>query len=65
MNVGVLLPTFRDSAHDALATAAEAASHSLDGVFAYDHLWPMGQPERPALAPFPVDRKSTRLNSSH
>ena len=54
MKVGVLLPTFRDSAHDALATAAEAASHSLDGVFAYDHLWPMGQPERPALAPFPV-----------
>src|SRR5581483_9141521 len=24
------------------------------GVFCYDHLWPIGQPERPALAPFPV-----------
>jgi alkanesulfonate monooxygenase SsuD/methylene tetrahydromethanopterin reductase-like flavin-dependent oxidoreductase (luciferase family) len=23
-------------------------------VFCYDHIWPMGQPERPALAPFPV-----------
>jgi alkanesulfonate monooxygenase SsuD/methylene tetrahydromethanopterin reductase-like flavin-dependent oxidoreductase (luciferase family) len=54
MKVGVLLPTFRDSADDALAVAAEAADLSLDGVFAYDHLWPMGQPERPALAPFPI-----------
>jgi alkanesulfonate monooxygenase SsuD/methylene tetrahydromethanopterin reductase-like flavin-dependent oxidoreductase (luciferase family) len=26
----------------------------LDGVFAYDHLWPMGTPERPSLAPFAV-----------
>jgi len=25
----------------------------LDGVFCYDHLWPMGQPE-PPLAPFPL-----------
>jgi alkanesulfonate monooxygenase SsuD/methylene tetrahydromethanopterin reductase-like flavin-dependent oxidoreductase (luciferase family) len=23
-------------------------------VFCYDHIWPLGQPERPALAPFPV-----------
>ena len=22
--------------------------------FCYDHIWPLGQPERPALAPFPV-----------
>lgn len=54
MKVGVLLPTFRETADDALATAEEAAALSLDGVFAYDHLWPMGQPERPALAPFPI-----------
>jgi hypothetical protein len=23
-------------------------------VFCYDHIWPIGQPERPALAPFPL-----------
>jgi Luciferase-like monooxygenase len=54
MNVGVLLPTFADSAAPALAMAHEAAALGLDGVFAYDHLYPMGAPERPALAPFPV-----------
>ena len=26
----------------------------MDGVFCYDHIWPLGQPERPALAPFPI-----------
>jgi alkanesulfonate monooxygenase SsuD/methylene tetrahydromethanopterin reductase-like flavin-dependent oxidoreductase (luciferase family) len=54
MKVGVLLPTFRDTASDALAVAEQAYASGLDGVFAYDHLYPMGQPERPALAPFPV-----------
>ena len=52
MKLGVLLPTFRDGAGDALARADEAAAAGLDGVFAYDHLWPMGSPERPSLAPF-------------
>jgi alkanesulfonate monooxygenase SsuD/methylene tetrahydromethanopterin reductase-like flavin-dependent oxidoreductase (luciferase family) len=52
MKLGVLLPTFRDGAKDALARADEAAQAGLDGVFAYDHLWPMGSPERPSLAPF-------------
>lgn len=54
MRLGILLPTFRESAQDALTAARAAADCGLDGVFAYDHLWPMGQPERPALAPFPV-----------
>lgn len=54
MKLGVLLPTFRDNADDALALAAEAERAGLDGVFAYDHLWPMGAPTRPALAPMPV-----------
>ncbi len=35
-----------------MACAADAAG--VDAVFCYDHLWPMGQPERPALAPFPL-----------
>jgi len=54
MKLGVLLPTFRNSADDALRLATECAEAGLDGVFAYDHLWPMGSPERPALAPLPV-----------
>jgi Luciferase-like monooxygenase len=54
MQLGVLLPTFRDTPADALAAADEAAAAGLDGVFAYDHVWPMGSPERSAIAPFEV-----------
>ena len=54
MRLGILLPTFRSAPRDALAAADDAARRGLDGVFAYDHLWPMGSPERPALAPFEV-----------
>ena len=54
MKLGVLLPTFRDSPAAAFAAAELAERSGLDGVFAYDHLWPMGSPERPALAPFAV-----------
>jgi alkanesulfonate monooxygenase SsuD/methylene tetrahydromethanopterin reductase-like flavin-dependent oxidoreductase (luciferase family) len=52
VKLGVLLPTFRYGADDALARADEAAAAGIDGVFAYDHLWPMDSPERPSLAPF-------------
>jgi hypothetical protein len=54
VKVGVILPTFRDDADDAIETAHRAEALGLDGVFCYDHLWPMGQPDRPALAPFPI-----------
>ena len=54
MKLGVILPTFRDNALDALAVAAQCEHYGIDGVFAYDHLWPMGSPTRPSLAPFPV-----------
>lgn len=54
MKVGILLPTFEVGARHALDVAARASDAGLDGVFAYDHLWPMGSPTRPALAPFPV-----------
>ena len=54
MKIGVVLPTFRERPDEALAMASEAAALDLDGVFAYDHLYPMGNPARPALAPFPV-----------
>lgn len=54
MRLGVVLPTFATDARAAFAAAAEAEAAGLDGVFCYDHLWPLGEPGRPALAPFPV-----------
>ena len=54
IRTGIVLPTFRETPADALEAAHEAFAAGVDGVFCYDHLWPMGQPERPALAPFPV-----------
>jgi alkanesulfonate monooxygenase SsuD/methylene tetrahydromethanopterin reductase-like flavin-dependent oxidoreductase (luciferase family) len=52
VKLGVLLPTFRNGADDAFAFAAQAVDAGVDGLFAYDHLWPMGTPTRPSLAPF-------------
>lgn len=49
-----MLPTFRHSPAAALDVAARAASCGIDGVFAFDHIWPMGSPDRPAIAPFEV-----------
>lgn len=43
------LPQFREDAERALAVARRAEAAGLDGVFVFDHLWPMHQPERPAL----------------
>jgi alkanesulfonate monooxygenase SsuD/methylene tetrahydromethanopterin reductase-like flavin-dependent oxidoreductase (luciferase family) len=54
MRTGVVLPTFTESAEDAFEVARRAEALGVDGVFCYDHLWPMGRPDRPALAPFPV-----------
>ncbi len=54
MKLGVLLPTFRNGAEDALVAADHAVDAGVDGLFAYDHLWPMGSPTRPSLAPFAV-----------
>lgn len=53
MRVGVTLPTFRDDAL-AIEAARQAEQLGLDGVFSFDHLWPIGAPERPALSCFPV-----------
>jgi alkanesulfonate monooxygenase SsuD/methylene tetrahydromethanopterin reductase-like flavin-dependent oxidoreductase (luciferase family) len=54
IRTGIVLPTFRQSPADALEAAHEAFAAGVDGVFVYDHLWPLGQPDRPALAPFPI-----------
>ena len=53
MKLAVILPSFRETPGPALSCAAYAEGR-IDGVFAYDHLWPMGSPERPALSPFPI-----------
>src|SRR5271170_7936087 len=54
MRTGVVLPTFRDRPDAAFAAATAAVTAGVDGVFCYDHIWPIGQRERPALAPFPL-----------
>jgi hypothetical protein len=54
VKVGITLPTFEATSTAALATAREAQEAGIDGIFTFDHLWPMGQPARPALAAYPV-----------
>ena len=49
MKVGLTLPQFRAEAGPALDTAMRAEAAGLDGVFVFDHLWPLGRPDRPAL----------------
>jgi alkanesulfonate monooxygenase SsuD/methylene tetrahydromethanopterin reductase-like flavin-dependent oxidoreductase (luciferase family) len=54
VNLGVILPSFSTSARDALDAADAAERVGLHGVFVFDHLWPVGEPGRPALSPFPL-----------
>ncbi|MGC8463343.1 MAG: LLM class flavin-dependent oxidoreductase [Acidimicrobiales bacterium] len=54
MRVGITLPHFEPTPRPALEAARQAEDLGLDGVFCFDHLWPMGQPGRPALAPLPL-----------
>jgi alkanesulfonate monooxygenase SsuD/methylene tetrahydromethanopterin reductase-like flavin-dependent oxidoreductase (luciferase family) len=54
LRIGVTLPTFTANAALAPRAAVAAESGGLDGVFAFDHLWPMGSPGRPAMWSFTV-----------
>lgn len=49
MKVGITLPQFREDAEAAIEAAVLAEGAGLDGVFVFDHLWPIGRPDRPAL----------------
>ena len=49
MRLGVTLPQFRHDAETAIAVAKRAEAAGIDGLFVFDHLWPLRQPERPAL----------------
>jgi alkanesulfonate monooxygenase SsuD/methylene tetrahydromethanopterin reductase-like flavin-dependent oxidoreductase (luciferase family) len=54
VRVGITLPQFRAEAGSALVAARRAEELGLDGVFCFDHLWPMGEPARPALSAAPL-----------
>ncbi|HEX4245642.1 MAG TPA: LLM class flavin-dependent oxidoreductase [Acidimicrobiales bacterium] len=54
MKVGVTLPQFVDHASPALNAAVRAEALGLDGLFCFDHLWPIGQPGRPAISMPPL-----------
>jgi alkanesulfonate monooxygenase SsuD/methylene tetrahydromethanopterin reductase-like flavin-dependent oxidoreductase (luciferase family) len=49
VRVGITLPQFRDDPDAAIEVARHAEGSGLDGVFVFDHLWPIGQPDRPAI----------------
>jgi alkanesulfonate monooxygenase SsuD/methylene tetrahydromethanopterin reductase-like flavin-dependent oxidoreductase (luciferase family) len=54
MRVGVIVPSFDTTVDAVQRCAAEAEQAGIHGLFAYDHLWPPGEPGRPAIAPFPL-----------
>jgi alkanesulfonate monooxygenase SsuD/methylene tetrahydromethanopterin reductase-like flavin-dependent oxidoreductase (luciferase family) len=54
VRVGIFLPVFREDADTAIDAARRADGGGLDGVFVFDHLFPAGQPERPALSAVPM-----------
>jgi alkanesulfonate monooxygenase SsuD/methylene tetrahydromethanopterin reductase-like flavin-dependent oxidoreductase (luciferase family) len=54
VNVGLCLPVFRATTGLVFDIAAQAEADGLDGVFSFDHLFPAGQPQRPALSALPI-----------
>jgi alkanesulfonate monooxygenase SsuD/methylene tetrahydromethanopterin reductase-like flavin-dependent oxidoreductase (luciferase family) len=47
--LGLTLPQFSERPGAALEACRDAWELGFGGVFVFDHLWPLGQPERPAL----------------
>jgi alkanesulfonate monooxygenase SsuD/methylene tetrahydromethanopterin reductase-like flavin-dependent oxidoreductase (luciferase family) len=54
VKVGVVAPVFARSPAPALSVARQADEMGLDGVFSYDHLFPIRSPGRPTLAALPT-----------
>ncbi len=50
MKIGIILPTFTEEADLPFETALAAEEAALDGIFTYDHIWPIGYPDRPAVS---------------
>jgi len=54
MLVGLVLPHATDNPLLTVQAALRAEAEGFDGVFMYDHLHPINQPEEPSLSPIPV-----------
>jgi alkanesulfonate monooxygenase SsuD/methylene tetrahydromethanopterin reductase-like flavin-dependent oxidoreductase (luciferase family) len=54
VKVGLIAPVFSDSPALALSVAHEADVNGIDGVFSYDHLFPINFPHLPALSSIPM-----------
>jgi alkanesulfonate monooxygenase SsuD/methylene tetrahydromethanopterin reductase-like flavin-dependent oxidoreductase (luciferase family) len=54
VKIGITLPTFSPDAAGVLDAARAAEEAGIDGVFVFDHLWPMGDPARPSLSLYPI-----------
>lgn len=54
MRLGLTLPTFSRDAAALLERAEAAEAAGVHGLFCFDHLWPLGHPERPSFALYPV-----------
>ncbi len=64
MKIGLTLPQFSDQAGPAIDAARRAEVLGIDGVFCFDHLWPIGQPDRPALSSAPLLGAVAAITSS-
>lgn len=54
MKIGVVVRSFVSDPSIGISMATKAEAIGLDGVFVFDHLWPLGSPNKPALAAFPM-----------
>jgi len=54
MKVGITLPQFRPTTDAALGAALVAERVGIDGVFVFDHVYAIGQPDRPAQSAWPL-----------
>ncbi len=64
MKIGITLPQFGEEAGPALEAARRAEDLGLDGVFCFDHLWPIGRPDGPALSMAPLLGALAAITSS-
>jgi len=54
VKVGITLPQFRPTVAASLTAARAAEDRGLDGVFVFDHVWAIGNPDRPARSAWPL-----------
>jgi alkanesulfonate monooxygenase SsuD/methylene tetrahydromethanopterin reductase-like flavin-dependent oxidoreductase (luciferase family) len=54
VKVGLLAPVFARDPNPAIEVARQADEGGLDGVFCYDHLFPINSPDRPSLSALPM-----------